>query len=210
MAPGFGLERKSGGLVAGLDEVGRGPLAGPVVAAAAVLNEAAAPPGLDDSKKLTAREREILCRQLRTAALFGIGAASVAEIDSLNILAASLLAMRRALDSLVWRMGRLPDLALVDGNQSPRLPCRTELVIKGDGRSASIAAASIIAKVARDRAMAALARECPGYGWETNAGYGTAQHRAALIRLGPTVHHRRSFAPVAAVCERTEELALSI
>ncbi|MCH8211871.1 MAG: ribonuclease HII, partial [Planctomycetes bacterium] len=111
MAPGFGLERKSGGLVAGLDEVGRGPLAGPVVAAAAVLNEAAAPPGLDDSKKLTADQREALSVQLRTVALIGIGAASVAEIDRLNILAASLLAMRRALDSLVWRMGRLPDLA---------------------------------------------------------------------------------------------------
>ena len=209
MAPGFELERKSGGLVAGLDEVGRGPLAGPVVAAAAVLNEDAAPPGLDDSKKLTANQREALSVQLRTVALIGVGAASVAEIDRLNILAASLLAMRRALDSLAWRMGRLPDLALVDGNQSPQLPCRTELVIKGDGRSASIAAASIIAKVARDRAMAALARECPGYGWETNAGYGTARHRAALIRLGPTVHHRRSFAPVAAVCERAKELLLT-
>jgi ribonuclease HII len=107
-------------------------------------------------------------------------------------------------------MGRLPDLALVDGNQSPGLPCRTELVIKGDSRSASIAAASIIAKVARDRAMAALARECPGYGWERNAGYGTAQHRAALIRLGATLHHRRSFAPVAAVCDQAKELALTI
>ncbi len=196
--------------MAGLDEVGRGPLAGPVVAAAVVLNEAAAPPGLDDSKKLSARQREALSVQLRTVALIGIGAASVAEIDRLNILAASLLAMRRALDSLAWRMGRLADLALVDGNQSPGLPCRTELVIKGDSRSASIAAASIIAKVARDRAMAALARECPGYGWERNAGYATARHRAALIRLGPTVHHRRSFAPVAAVCDQAKELALTI
>lgn len=196
--------------MAGLDEAGRGPLAGPVVAAAAVLNEGAAPPGLDDSKVLTSDKREILCGQLRSVALFGIGAASVAEIDRFNILAASLLAMRRALESLVWRMGRLPDLALVDGNQSPRLPCPTELVIKGDGRSASIAAASIIAKVARDRAMAALAWEYPGYGWETNAGYGTALHRAALVSLGPTVHHRRSFAPVAAVCEREKELLLTV
>ena len=196
--------------LSGLDETGRGPLAGPVVAAAAVLNEDAAPPGLDDSKQLTANEREILCDELRSVALFGIGAASVAEIDRFNILAASLLAMRRALESLVWRLGCLPDLALVDGNQSPRLPCPTELVIKGDGRSASIAAASIIAKVARDRAMTALAREYPGYGWETNAGYGTAQHRAALVTLGPTVHHRRSFAPVAAVCEREKELLLTI
>ena len=210
MAPGFGLERRSGGLVAGLDEAGRGPLAGPVVAAAAILNEGAAPPGLDDSKQLTADQREFLCGQLRSVALFGIGAASVAEIDRFNILAASLLAMRRALESLAWRMGRLPDLALVDGNQSPRLPCPTELVIKGDGRSASIAAASIIAKVARDRAMAALAKGHPGYGWETNAGYGTAAHRAALATLGPTVHHRRSFAPVAAACDRTQELALTI
>ena len=210
MAPGFGLERRSGGLVAGLDEAGRGPLAGPVVAAAAVLNENAAPPGLDDSKQLTANEREILCDELRSVALLGIGAGSVAEIDRFNILVASLLAMRRALESLVWRLGRLPDLALVDGNQSPRLPCPTELVIKGDGRSASIAAASIIAKVARDRAMAALAQEFPGYGWETNAGYGTAQHRAALVTLGPTVHHRRSFAPVAAACEREKELLLTI
>ena len=194
----------------GLDEAGRGPLAGPVVAVAAVINEGAAPPGLDDSKQLTANEREVLCDKLCSAALFGIGAASVAEIDRFNILAASLLAMRRALESLVWRLGRLPDLALVDGNQSPRLPCTTELVIKGDGRSASIAAASIIAKVARDRAMTALARECPGYGWETNAGYGTAHHRAALERLGPTVHHRRSFAPVAAACEREKEFLLTI
>jgi len=197
-------------LVAGLDEAGRGPLAGPVVAAAAILNEDAAPPGLDDSKQLTANEREGLCDELGSVALFGIGAASVAEIDRFNILAASLLAMRRALESLAWRLGRLPDLALVDGNQSPRLPCLTELVIKGDGRSATIAAASIIAKVARDRAMAALAQEFPGYGWETNAGYGTAQHRAALVSLGPTVHHRRSFAPVAAVCEREKELLLTI
>lgn len=195
--------------MAGLDEAGRGPLAGPVVAAAAVLNEGAAPQGLDDSKKLTACQREALSDQLRSAALIGVGAASVAEIDRLNILAASLLAMRRALESLVWRMGRLPDLALVDGNQSPGLPCPTELIVKGDGRSASIAAASIIAKVARDRAMSALARAHPGYGWETNAGYGTAQHRAALISLGPTLHHRRSFAPVAAACEQTQEFALT-
>ncbi len=210
MAPDFVFERRAGGLVAGLDEAGRGPLAGPVVAAAAVVNAAAAPLGLDDSKRLAAAEREALFHLLQSSALVGVGAASVEEIDRLNILAASLLAMRRALDALVWRLGRFPDLALVDGNQSPNLPCPTELVVKGDSRCASIAAASIIAKVARDRAMAALARECPGYGWEHNAGYATAQHRAALAKLGPTRHHRRSFAPVAALTDNLEELALSI
>ena len=195
--PNFALEKAAGGRVAGVDEVGRGPLAGPVVAAAVVF-----PTGvprklaalLDDSKKLTVEQRLAAFEALRQSgrAEIAVAAASVAEVASLNILHAALLAMRRA----VQRLPTPPDLALVDGNQPPPLDCPVRCVIGGDALSLSIAAASIVAKVVRDRAMARLAIRFPGYGWEHNAGYATAAHRAALHRLGPTRHHRTSFGTV--------------
>ena len=194
--PDFALERECGGLVCGIDEAGRGPLAGPVVAAAVILVAASLSRGLrhciDDSKKLDRAERENYAEQLWRCARIGIGAASVGEIDRINILQASLLAMRRALAALP----AVPQLALIDGNIAPELPCPSRTVVGGDGLSLSIAAASIIAKVTRDRLMRQLAMRYRGYGWETNVGYGTEAHRAALLTLGPTPHHRRSFAPL--------------
>ncbi len=191
------LEQAVAGRVAGVDEAGRGPLAGPVVAAAVVF-AAGVPASLagliDDSKRLTPAQREVAYQALRAAAgvEIGVGAASVAEVGRLNILRASLLAMRRA----VCRLPTPPDLALVDGNQRPPLDCPIRCVIGGDALSVSIAAASIVAKVVRDRVMARLAVRCPGYGWERNAGYATAAHRAALRRLGATRHHRADFGTV--------------
>ena len=194
------LERQFAGRVAGVDEVGRGPLAGPVFAAAVVFSHPVAAPLaalLDDSKKLAAVRREaafaaLLAAQADGKLEIGVGAASVAEIATHNILRAALLAMRRA----VQRLPSPPDMALVDGNQPPNLPCAVQCVVGGDGISLSIAAASIVAKVLRDRAMARLAVRWPGYGWDRNAGYPTAAHRAALLKLGPTRHHRRGFAPL--------------
>ena len=180
-----------------IDEAGRGPLAGPVVAAAVVF-PAGVPPSLarliDDSKRLTAAQRQTAFHALRSTpgVEIGIGAASVTQITQLNILRAALLAMRRA----VARLPTPPDLALVDGNQPPPLDCPVRCVVGGDARCLSIAAASIIAKVIRDRAMARLAVRWPGYGWDANAGYATADHRAALHSLGPTAHHRQSFGTV--------------
>jgi ribonuclease HII len=198
--PHFRFESEHGGRVAGLDEAGRGPLAGPVLAAAVIFR--AAPPAplarlLDDSKKLTAARREAAFAALLDAARAGvleagIAAASAAEIGRINILRASQLAMARALA----RLGAPPDLALVDGNQAPRLPCPVRCVVGGDAECFSIAAASILAKVTRDRAMARLDARWPGYGFAAHQGYPTAAHRAALARLGPTPHHRRGFGPV--------------
>jgi ribonuclease HII len=195
--PHYRIESQAGGRVAGIDEAGRGPLAGPVVAAAVVLPRRvprALATLLDDSKKLTPDARLAAYAALRAAAVveIGVGAASVAEIDRLNILHASLLAMRRA----VARLPSLPDLALVDGNQPPTLACTVRCIVGGDAECLSIAAASIVAKVLRDRLMARLALRCPGYGWEANAGYATPAHRAALARLGPTRHHRPGFGTV--------------
>jgi len=179
--------------VVGVDEVGRGPLAGPVVAAAVWLPPTGFPAGLDDSKRLNAVRRAALATALRAVADVGVGHASVAEIDDLDILRASHLAMCRAVSALAVP----PDHALIDGNLLPDgLACSGRSVVRGDACSLSIAAASILAKVARDAEMARLARECPGYGWERNAGYPTAEHRAALLRLGVSRHHRRSFRPV--------------
>lgn len=195
--PDQSLESAVRGRVAGIDEAGRGPLAGPVLAAAVVLPRRA-PPALaallDNSKKLTAAQREAAFAALQAARAdglveIGVGAASVAEIARLNILQAALLAMCRA----VARLPALPELALVDGNRPPSLPCPVRCVVGGDGLSLSIAAASIVAKVVRDRAMERLARRHPGYDWHRNAGYGTAGHRAALLALGPTRHHRCGF-----------------
>ncbi|GKY86316.1 ribonuclease HII [Sinisalibacter aestuarii] len=179
--------------VAGVDEVGRGPLAGPVTAAAVVLDPARIPEGLNDSKKLTARRREALFEAIMEAASVSIAHASVEEIDEINILRASHLAMTRALAGLI----PAADHALIDGNLLPRgLTLPAEPVIKGDGRSLSIAAASIMAKVTRDRIMVDLAQQHPGYGWESNAGYPSKSHISALQNLGVTPHHRRSFRPV--------------
>ena len=190
----FALEAACGCLrVCGVDEVGRGPWAGPVVAAAVILDRGWDADGVDDSKRLTAAARTRLRREIEAHAEVGTGQASVYEIDRMNILNAALLAMRRAVAALA----RVPECALVDGNRLPDLPCPATAVTRGDARSVSIAAASIVAKVERDRLMAGLAVDFPGYGWERNAGYGTPEHAAALERLGASPHHRRSFAPVA-------------
>ena len=196
--PDFALEREAGGRVAGVDEAGRGPLAGPVLAAAVVFPRGVPDPlaaVIDDSKALDPAARARAFALLRAApgqVEIGVGAASVTEIARLNILGASLLAMARA----VARLPRPPDLALIDGNRAPALACPIRLVIGGDARSLSIAAASIVAKVLRDRAMARLAVRWPDYGWAANAGYATALHRAALLRIGPCPHHRAGFGTV--------------
>jgi len=179
--------------IAGVDEVGRGPLAGPVTACAVRLLPGRVPPGLNDSKALTARRREGLFDVIMDMAEVSIAHASVVEIDEMNILRASHLAMVRALQGLPTP----PDYALIDGNLMPRdMPCAGEPIVKGDGLSISIAAASIVAKVTRDRIMVVLAQQHPGYGWDRNAGYPTKEHQLALLNLGVTAHHRRSFKPV--------------
>lgn len=183
------------GVVCGVDEVGRGPLAGPVVAAAVILPPDHGIDGIGDSKTITKRKRNALYDAITESANIGIGYANVAEIDALNIHQASLLAMQRA----VFRLGAVPDLAVIDGRACPDLPCRAESVIKGDARVACIGAASIIAKVTRDRLMADLHRDYPAYGWDRNAGYGTREHCAALDVWGATPHHRASFARVRAI-----------
>ena len=194
MGLSYQYETKCGpGRICGVDEVGRGPWAGPVVAAAVVLDPAAVPEGLNDSKKLTAKRRDALAELLHDCAEVSIGSASVAEIDALNIRAASHLAMVRAVAGL----SNAPDLALIDGRDVPdRLCCKGEAIIRGDAHVASIAAASIVAKVKRDRLMKSLAEEFPGYGWDTNMGYGTSAHRVGLLCHGVTTHHRRTFKPI--------------
>ncbi|MBF0128470.1 MAG: ribonuclease HII [Alphaproteobacteria bacterium] len=203
--PDFSFEDRLGGAavgsiigpVVGIDEAGRGPWAGPVVAGAVFLDRDRLAPdlaaALDDSKRLTSGRREALFLRLPGCARIGVGIASAEEIDRLNILRATFLAMARAVDALGVPVGH----ALVDGNRPPPLPCPVTTVVGGDGKSLSIAAASIVAKVTRDRLMTGLAEVYPGYGWERNMGYGTADHRAGLDRLGVTPEHRKSFAPVA-------------
>lgn len=186
-------ERRLGGPVCGIDEVGRGPWAGPVVAAAVMFDLARVPDGLDDSKRLPAGRRRELDIEIRACAHVSIAMASVEEVDRLNVLGASMLAMERALAGLPHPPGH----ALVDGNRLPSLPCPGTAIVGGDGLCASIAAASIVAKVTRDALMAELAGHHPGYGWERNAGYGTREHQDGLARLGVTMHHRRSFRPIA-------------
>ncbi len=180
-------------LIAGVDEVGRGPLAGPVTAAAVVLDPDKIPAGLNDSKKLSAKKREIAYVQIMESSFVGIAHVSVKEIDRINILQASLLAMARSLSLLK----RQPDFALIDGNKIPRgLPFPAKALVKGDNKSLSVAAASIVAKISRDRLMAELSVLNPGYGWEKNAGYPTKEHLFALRYIGVTPHHRLSFKPV--------------
>ena len=204
--PDYRLERRfaplaDGGPIAGVDEAGRGPLAGPVVAAAVVLDWTRLPRSLrrdiDDSKALDRERRETIYAALQRCALkqhlrIGVGIASVEEIDRINILQATFLAMQRAVEAL----DPAPSLVLVDGDRAPRLDCRTKTIVDGDACCISIAAASIVAKVTRDRLMIELAESHPGYGWNTNVGYSTPEHYQGLARLGPTPHHRRSFAPV--------------
>ncbi len=181
------------GPICGVDEAGRGPLAGPVVAAAVILDRKRIPKGINDSKQMTPEDREEAYKRiLDSAVAFGVGEASVDEIDLVNIRQATHLAMARAVRAL----STAPTFALVDGNDAPALPCPCDVIVDGDARSVSIAAASIVAKVTRDRMMMALHEEFPGYGWFTNKGYSTEEHLEALTRLGPCKHHRRSFAPV--------------
>ena len=202
--PSFRYELLCEGRVAGIDEAGRGPLAGPVVAAVAVIDRSAAKRKLlkliNDSKKLVVEDREAAYEAMVVSGIvqFAVAEASVEEIDRFNILQATFMAMRRALQALAGQPDIMPpDIVLIDGDRvPPRLGCRAETIVGGDARSYSIAAASIFAKVTRDRYMARLAETWPGYGWETNRGYGSEQHLLALEKLGPTPHHRMSFAPL--------------
>lgn len=200
--PDFSIEDDIGGVIVGIDEAGRGPWAGPVVAGAVIIDRDLISDelilGLDDSKKLKPKMRESLFALLHQCADIGVGIANVAEIDEKNILQATMLAMGRAVENL----NTLPTVALVDGNRQPKLNCQAKCVVRGDGISLSIAAASIVAKVTRDRIMAGLAQKNPGYGWETNQGYGTKAHTAGLQKLGITKHHRKSFAPIRAIIEK--------
>jgi len=191
--PNFKLEKTHATPLAGVDEAGRGPLAGPVVAAAVILDRRRVPRGIDDSKKLKPEARAELCRKIRASAAVGVGIATVDEIDELNILWATMLAMERAVAALHVE----PAMILVDGNRCPRWSRPSQWVIGGDALCLSIAAASIVAKEERDRMMADYHAEHPGYGWHQNKGYGTPAHLDALARLGPSPLHRRSFAPIA-------------
>lgn len=196
--PDFSIEETFLGTVAGLDEAGRGPLAGPVAASAVIIDRNKIAPSLaaalNDSKKLTAKKRETLLLELENseAVTIGFALASVAEIDEINILQASLLAMKRAFENLSIK----PDFAIVDGNKPPKLICPVTTVVKGDAKSVSIAAASIVAKVRRDKIMSEIALEYPQYGFEKHAGYGTKSHIDAIVKYGITPHHRKTFAPI--------------
>lgn len=200
-APTLDLEeaawRNGQAIVAGVDEAGRGPLAGPVVAAAVVLDRTAIPDGITDSKKLSAEVREVLFDRILASADVGVAISDPEQIDRDNILAATLDAMRRA----VGELAAPPALVLVDGNRAPPLACACQTVVKGDLKSLSVAAASIVAKVSRDRIMTRLDRLYPGYGFAKHKGYGTAEHLTALGHLGPSPQHRRSFRPVSVLLE---------
>ena len=204
--PCFKLEKVYPNPVCGVDEAGCAPLAGPVVAAAVVLDRERFPRGIDDSKAIPAKTRESICGRLHQMARVGIGIATVEEIDRINIYWARMLAMTRAVDAL----GFDPAMVLVDGNRTPKWERPSVAIVAGDAKCRSIGAASIVAKVTRDRMMADYAREHPGYGWETNQGYPTPEHKRALDALGPTSLHRRSFAPVRnwGASAQAEQLAL--
>jgi ribonuclease HII len=202
ISPDFSFERdaKTRGfaIICGIDEAGRGPWAGPVVAAAVVLDVDNIPMGLNDSKKLTHAKRDVLFADIMESAQVGIGIGDETRIDRDNILATTLWAMAQAVDQLKTE----PDFALVDGNRAPQLSCDVQTIVEGDAKSLSIAAASIIAKVTRDRLMVEMDRAFPGYGFARHKGYGTAAHHAALLSLGPCPHHRKSFKPIAALLAR--------
>ena len=203
--PDFSLEESLGlstsAVIVGVDEVGRGPLAGPVTAAAVFFDRQKITSDLltkiDDSKKIAQKKRATISKQIESIAIIGIGWASSGEIDQLNILEATMLAMQRAIFSLQKQIILDPDYILIDGNKVPRLDFPSKAIVRGDEKSLSIAAASIVAKSKRDAFMASLSKLYPGYGWEKNAGYGTREHLAAIEREGITVHHRRSFKPIA-------------
>ena len=203
--PDFSLEESLGlstsAVIVGVDEVGRGPLAGPVTAAAVFFDRQKITSDLltkiDDSKKITQKKRATISKQIESIAIIGIGWASSGEIDQLNILEATMLAMQRAISSLRKQIISDPDYILIDGNKVPRLDFPSKAIVRGDEKSLSIAAASIVAKSKRDAFMTSLSKLYPGYGWEKNAGYGTREHLAAIEREGITVHHRRSFKPIA-------------
>ncbi len=197
--PDLSIEIVAGGIVAGVDEAGRGPWAGPVVAGAVILDQKNIPNGINDSKKLSAIKREKLYEEILQSARTGVGISTVEEIDKYNILEATKLAMQRAVSML----GSDMTLVLVDGNKSPSLPFPTKTVIGGDAKSLSIAAASIIAKVTRDRVMLDLGRTHPEYGWEKNSGYGTKYHIEALAKYGITIHHRKTYKPIRELLERS-------
>jgi len=201
--PCFKIEKDFPEPLAGVDEAGCAPLAGPVVAAAVVLDRTKFPRGIDDSKVLPARDREAICARLYAQARVGVGIASVEEIDRLNIYWARMLAMSRAVEAL----GFDPAWILVDGNRCPRWERPSKAIVAGDAKCRSIAAASIVAKVTRDKIMADHARDHPGYGWETNKGYPTPEHFRGLTALGPTPLHRRSFGPVRAYYEARDGTA---
>jgi ribonuclease HII len=201
--PDLTLESLHPSPLAGIDEAGRGPWAGPVVAAAVILDRGAIPEGLDDSKRLSPARRADLALRLREGHAVGVGEATVEEIDRLNIREATLLAMARAVRALP----DAPRFALIDGNAVPAISCPCRSVVGGDVRSLSVAAASIVAKVHRDALMVRLARAFPGYGFERHKGYGTAEHAATLDRLGPSPVHRRSFRPVALLLGGTPGLS---
>ena len=190
--PDFTFERQCCGPVCGVDEAGRGPLAGPVVAAAVILTPARIPEGLNDSKALSPIQRELLLNMIEKNAQIGIGIAEPEEIDRINILGASLIAMRRA----VLALPILPNMALIDGNKLPLLPCQAKAIVKGDSRSLSIAAASIVAKVTRDRLMIDADKRYPGYGFAAHKGYPTKAHIEAVNNIGASPIHRQSFKPV--------------
>ena len=202
--PDFSLEDNLGlaptAIIVGVDEVGRGPLAGPVTVAAVFLNRIKITSDLsnkiDDSKKLSQKSRAILCKKIREVADIGIGWASIKEIDEFNILEATMLAMQRAVTSLSQEIATDPDYILIDGNKAPKLNFPSKTIVRGDEKSISIAAASIVAKSERDAFMASLSMLYPGYGWEKNFGYGTQQHLTAIEQHGITSHHRRSFKPI--------------
>jgi ribonuclease HII len=198
--PSFKLEIEHEGLACGLDEAGRGPLAGPVVAACVYIPDIVRKEkfwaDVNDSKQLSEKKRDVLYDLIVEHTHYGIAESTVQEIDDINILQASLLAMSRSLDIMSSKFRITPTLALVDGNRKPKISCAVQTVVKGDSISLSIAAASILAKVTRDRRMSELCQKFPMYGWSRNAGYGTAEHIRALNEHGPTSHHRQSFAPV--------------
>jgi ribonuclease HII len=202
LQPTLQFERASGhAIICGVDEAGRGPWAGPVCAAAVILDQANIPEGLDDSKKLTEAKREALFPLIMATADVGVGLVSAQEIDAVNILQATYLAMNRA----VMALKQKPALALIDGNRAPKLFCATQTIIGGDGKSLSIAAASIIAKVTRDRLMTALDARFPAYGFARHKGYGTQAHAAALTQHGPCTEHRMSFKPIAALTTKPRQ-----